>query len=143
MSDEHQFCTFHLGKFFFGVEVAKVQEVVRSQPTTPVPLAPPEISGLMNLRGQIVTTIDLRRRLGLPQRPADQAPMNVLISTGDGAVSFQVDQIEDVLTVNSDSVEPPPATLQAGVRRFIRGVSKQKDRLLLILDDAKAMDLAA
>ncbi|MBI5385504.1 MAG: chemotaxis protein CheW [Verrucomicrobia bacterium] len=141
--DQNQFCTFHVDQFFFGVEVSKVQEVVRQQALTRVPLAPREVSGLMNLRGQIVTAIDLHRRLGLPERSGGQPCMNVLISTEDGAVSLLVDRIEDVLSVEPDSVEPAPETLQVELRRFIRGVSKQKDRLLLILDDAKAMDLSA
>lgn len=142
MKDEQQFCTFSVDGFFFGVPVARVQEVVRHQDITPVPLSPPEISGLINLRGQIITAIDLRRRLGLPDRPAGQQPNNVLIHAADGSVSFLVDQIEDVLSVPLDSLEPPPATLQESLRRFLRGVSKQQDRLLLWLDEAKAMDLA-
>ena len=143
MSESKQYCTFHVDRYFFGVAVEKVQEVVRHQETTRVPLAPAEVSGLINLRGQIVTTINLRQRLGLTPRDDQNAPMNVLISTGEGAVSFQVDQIEDVLTVEPESVEAPPATLHGGVRRFLRGVSKQKDRLLLLLDDVKAMELGA
>ena len=142
MSDERQFCTFRVDQYFLGVEVAHVQEVVRHQTITRVPLAAPEISGLINLRGQIVTTIDLRRRLGLAERTAAWHPINVLISTSVGAASFQVDQIEDVMTVDSSSIEAPPVTLQAGIRRLIRGVSKQRDRLLLLLDEGKAMDLA-
>jgi purine-binding chemotaxis protein CheW len=143
MTQETQFCTFHVDRYFFGVEVAKVQEVVRHQETTPVPLAAPEITGLINLRGQIVTTLNLRRRLGLPPRTDAALPMNVLISTGDGAVSFQVDQIEDVLSVSPDTVEVPPATMDENVRRVLHGVSKQKGRLLLLLDETKAMGLAS
>jgi purine-binding chemotaxis protein CheW len=142
-SGSHQYCTFQIGDFFFGVEVTRVQEVVRFQPLTRVPLAPREVSGLINLRGQIITTIDLRRRLRLPDRAGDERPTNLLISTPEGAVSFQVDQIEDVISVDPASVEAPPEMLAAEVRRCLLGVSKQRGRLLLLLDEARAMELVA
>jgi purine-binding chemotaxis protein CheW len=121
--------------------VTRVQEVVRHQPLTRVPLAPREVSGLINLRGQIVTTIDLRRRLRLPDRAPDARPTNLLVSTPEGAVSLQVDQIEDVIDVDPESIEPPPEMLAAELRRCLSGVSKQRQRLLLILDEARAMEL--
>ena len=143
MSESRQYCTFQAGGFFFGVDVTRVQEVVRFQALTHVPLAPPEVCGLINLRGQIITTIDLRRRLGLPDRAPDAQPTNLLITTPEGAVSLQVDQIEDVIAVEAGSIEPPPEMMAAGVRRCIAGVSKQRDRLLLILDEVRALDLVA
>ena len=135
------YCTFTVDRFFFGVAVDQVQEVIRHQRMTRVPLAAPEISGLINLRGQIVTAIDLRRRLGLPPAPADSHTMSVLIKTPDGAISLQVDQIEDVLEVADDTIELPPETLQGQVRQLITGASKLKRRLLLLLDTAKTIDL--
>jgi len=143
MSPDRLYCTFQAGGFFFGVDVTRVQEVVRFQPLTHVPLAPPEVCGLINLRGQIITTIDLRRRLGLPDRTPDAQPTNLLITTPEGAVSLQVDQIEDVIAVEAATIEPPPEMLAVGVRRCLAGVSKQRDRLLLILDEARTLDLAA
>jgi purine-binding chemotaxis protein CheW len=137
-----QFCTFHVGGHFFGVDVTHVQEVVRFQPLTRVPLAPREVSGLINLRGQIITTIDLRRRLRLPDRAADARPTNVLISTPEGAVSLQVDLVGDVIDVDPASIEPPPEMLAADLRRCIAGVSQQRDRLLLILDEGRTLNLA-
>ncbi|HEY1190289.1 MAG TPA: chemotaxis protein CheW, partial [Gemmata sp.] len=111
MADECQFCTFSLAGYFFGVEVLKVREVTRAQPMTRVPLAHPVVRGLINLRGQIVTALDLRRRLELPERPADQEPVNVVLSTDDGAVSLLVDEIGDILTLPGDAFERPPETL--------------------------------
>jgi len=143
MASERQYCTFQVGDFFFGVDVTRVQEVVRYQAMTRVPLAPSEVSGLINLRGQIITTIDLRRRLRLPDRGAEARPINLLISTPEGAVSFQVDLIEDVIDVDPASIEPAPEMIEPGVRCCIAGVSKQRDRLLLILDEARAMELVA
>ena len=141
MSDAKQYCSFHVGDMFFGVEVKEIQEVIRYQRMTAVPLAPAEVAGLINLRGQIVTAIDLRRRLGVADRAADQRPMNVVVRTDDGAVSLLVDDIGDVLEVDAASFEQAPDTLDETHRTLIRGVHKLDGRLLLILDTAKAIDL--
>jgi purine-binding chemotaxis protein CheW len=143
MDGQRQFCTFHLDKFLFGIEVKKVQEVIRSLEFTRVPLAPDVVSGLINLRGQIVTAVDLRRRLELPLRPSTQRPMNVVINTGDGAVSLLVDAIGSVLMVDEESFEKPPETLTGVARELILGTYKLKDRLLLALDIDKAIEGAS
>src|SRR3990170_777201 len=88
MADVKQFATFYLDKLLFGVEVEKVQEVIRYQEMTRVPLAASVVTGLINLRGQIVTALDLRRRLEMPQREGKRLPMNVVVRTGEEAVSF-------------------------------------------------------
>lgn len=143
MSDTKQYATFHLDGLFLGVEVQKVQEVIRYQPMTPVPLAPAMVQGLINLRGQIVTAVDLRRRLSLPPRAGDRRPMNVVVRSDDGAVSLLVDEIGDVVEVNDDTCERPPETLPESARELITGVCKLRDRLLLILDTARAVSLPA
>src|SRR5262245_66079306 len=99
---------------------------------TRVPLAPPVVRGLINLRGQIVTAIDLRRRLELSDRPADQVPLNVVVHTDDGAVSLLVDEIGDVLEVSEKRFERPPETLKGPARELIRGAYKLSGRLLLL-----------
>jgi len=137
-----QFSTFFVADLFFGVDVLHVQEVLRSQQMTSVPQAPGVIEGLINLRGQIVTAIDMRRRLGLPQRAGGQAPMNIVVRTLDGAVSLLVDEIGDVLDMDSSTYERPPQNLEPAARELIRGVYKMKDRLLLVLDEEKTVDLA-
>lgn len=142
MASHQQFCSFFLDGLFFGVEVDKVQEVIRFQETTPVPLAPEVIGGLINLRGQIVTALDLRRRLQLHDRPEGQHPMNVVVRTDDGVVSLLVDEIGDVVDVESDEFEPPPDTLDSGAREAIRGAFKLKDRLMLLLDTECVMRVA-
>ncbi len=139
MTETSQFCTFYLDGYFFGVDVLTVQEVIRYQQMTRVPLASGVVSGLINLRGQIVTALDLRRQLELRDRPADQVPMNVVVQTDDGAVSLLVDEIGDVLEVDEQSFERPPETIQGPIRELIRGVYKLKDSLLLILDTDKAL----
>jgi purine-binding chemotaxis protein CheW len=141
MMTHQQFATFFVDRLFFGVEVLKVQEVIRYQEMTRVPLAPPEIRGLINLRGQIVTALDLRRRLDLSPRHAEQLPMNVVVRTDDGAVSLLVDEIGDVVEVSDESFERPPETIHGVARELIRGVYKLKERLLLILDTEKTVVL--
>lgn len=119
----------------------EVQEVIRWQVMTRVPLAPPAVSGLINLRGQIVTAVDLRRRLGLPDRANGVDPMNVVVRTVDGVVSLQVDEIGDVLDVPAEAFEPPPETLDERTRGLIRGVYKLPGRLLLVLDTEQVLNL--
>jgi purine-binding chemotaxis protein CheW len=136
-----QFSTFFVADLFFGVDVLHVQEVLRYQPMTPVPQAPEVIEGLINLRGQIVTAIDMRKRLRLPTRPGDKTPMNMVVRTSDGAVSLLVDEIGDVLDMDQATYERPPENLDAEARDLVRGVYKLKDRLLLVLDEERTVDL--
>src|SRR6202167_1166178 len=137
-----QFSTFFVADLFFGVDVLRVQEVLRFQQMTRVPQAPEVIEGLINLRGQIVTAIDMRRRLKLPPRAGNQAPMNMVVRTDEGAVSLLVDEIGDVLDVDQSSYERPPENLDPAARELIRGVYKLKGRLLLVLDEERTVDLA-
>jgi purine-binding chemotaxis protein CheW len=141
MTNTKQFCTFFVNGLFFGVEVLKVQEVIRYQVMTRVPLAPPTIQGLINLRGQIVTAIDLRRRLELQPRDPDQLPMNVVVRSDDGAVSLLVDEIGDVVEIQDDIYERPPETLKGVARDLVQGVYKLKERLLLVLDTERTVSL--
>ena len=143
MNDERQLATFYLDGLLFGIEVNKVQEVIRYQEMTHVPLAHTVVRGLINLRGQIVTALDLRRRLNFKDRSVDQLPMNVVVRTGEEAVSLLVDEIGDVLDVEEESFERPPETLQGEARDLIRGAYKLKDRLLLVLNTDKVVNLAA
>jgi len=141
LADLHQYCTFTLDGQYFGLDVLKVQEIIRYQEMARVPLAPPAVRGLINLRGQIVTAIDLRRRLELRDRPADEVPLNVVVTTDDGAVSLLVDEIGDVLEVSDELFERPPETLQGTARELILGAYKLPGRLLLILDVERAVQV--
>ena len=129
-----QYSTFHVGHLFFGIEVLKVQEVLRYQEMTPVPSAPSVIEGLMNLRGQIVTAIDMRRRLNLAPRKDAKTPMNVVVRSDDGPVSLLVDEIGDVVEAPNDNYERPPDTMPPETRELIDGVYKLEGRLLLVLN---------
>ncbi len=129
-----QFCTFYLDKLFFGVEVEKVQEVIRYQTMTRVPRAPEVIGGLINLRGQIVTAIDLRKRLEMGPRPPERKPMNVVVRTEEGAVSLLVDEIGDVVEVSPATFETAPETLSGLARKLTCGVYKLDRQLLHSVD---------
>jgi purine-binding chemotaxis protein CheW len=139
MSDSQQFCTFRVDGHFLGVEVERVQEVIRYHEMTKVPLAAPAVSGLINLRGQIVTAVDLRRCLGMPERPEGKLPMNVVVRANDRAVSLLVDEIGDVVDVPADSFERPPTTVDRVDRALFTGVYKLEDKLLLVLDTERAI----
>jgi len=141
MAGEQQLCTFYAGGLYFGLDVREVQEVLQYQDMVRVPLASNVVRGLINLRGQIVTAIDLRRRLDLPERDADVDPMNVVVRSDDGAVSLLVDEIGDVLEVDERSFERAPETLRGRMRDLVEGVYKLDGELLLVLDAQKAIDL--
>ena len=134
-----QFCTFHLGDLFMGVDVQCVQEVIRFQEMTSVPLAHDAIRGLINLRGQIVTAIDLREQLDLPPFEDENPPMNVVIRTEDGVASLLVDEIGDVLEISDERFEVPPETIRGAAKRLVSGVIKLEGQLMLVLDPAKAI----
>ncbi len=136
-----QYSTFDVAGLYFGIDVLQVQEVLRYQAMTPVPLAPAVIEGLINLRGQIVTAVDVRRRLGLPPRAGGETAMNVVVRTEDGAVSLLVDEIGDVVEVEASSLERPPENLDPAIRDLVLGIHKLKNRLLLVLDTAQTLNL--
>lgn len=143
MAENRQFCTFYVNDILFGVEVLDVQEVLRYQEMTEVPLAASEVSGLINLRGQIITAIDLRTRMNLPPREQGRKPMNVVIRTDNDVLSFLVDSIGDVLEVSDENFENAPDTIDHATRELVSGVYKLEGRLMMVLDAAKAAQLSA
>jgi purine-binding chemotaxis protein CheW len=140
---QQQFCTFYVQGLMYGVEVETVQEVIRHLDMTGVPLAPDVVAGLINLRGQIVTAIDLRRRLGVGDRREGELPMNVVVRTADGAVSLLVDEIGDVVEVEEKDFEETPNSLPSTSRELIRGVYKLNKELLLVLNTQRSVNLSA
>jgi purine-binding chemotaxis protein CheW len=136
-----QLSTFHVGKYLFGVDVSLVQEVVRLQQMTPVPLAAPEIAGLINLRGEVLTAIDLRARLGLPPAEGGREPVNVVVRVDDEPVSMLVDEIGGVLEVSQVPFEQTPSTVDERVRDLLLGAYTLPDRLLLALNAKQVLDV--
>jgi purine-binding chemotaxis protein CheW len=144
---DSQYCTFWVAGLFFGVSVAAVQEVLRYQELTAVPTGPEAVHGLINLRGQIVTALDLRCRLGLPPREEGVLPMNVIVRSRGEVVSLLVDDIGDVITVDTRTggltLEAAPANVPSVVRDVVTGVLALPDSILLVLDADRAADVPA
>ena len=131
--------TFTLEGRAYGVRVQAVQEVLRGLPRTRIPLATRTLAGLINLRGQVLTAIDLREQLGLPPRSEGEEPMVVVIRVGTEPVSLLVDTIGAVVDVDPDTFEQPPDTLTGSARDLIIGAYKLPGRLLLALDVDRAV----
>jgi purine-binding chemotaxis protein CheW len=134
------YCTFYVAELFVGIDVQQVQEVLREQPMTTIPLAPATVAGLINLRGQIVTAIDLRTRLGLPPLDAAIRPANVVVRDREAAVSLLVDRICDVIEVDEQLREPPPLTVREEFRPLLSGAYKLPGQMLLVLDYPRLLD---
>jgi purine-binding chemotaxis protein CheW len=131
--------TFTLDGATYGVDVDAVQEVLRGLPHTRIPLAPGALAGLINLRGQVLTAIDLREQLGRPPRTEGVEPMLVVIRVAGEPAALLVDSIGSVVDVEADQFEPPPDTLTGPSRDLILGAYKLDDRLLLALDVDQAV----
>ncbi len=137
-----RYCTFHVKGMTIGLDVGTVREVVRLSSITPVPLTAPEIRGLINLRGDIVTAIDLGVRFGFaPVEIEEDQLTHVIIADNLGLLSLVVDRAGDVVEVDRDRYEAPPDTLRGEARKLIRGAFKLPDRLLLDLDLAHVIDV--
>lgn len=117
-----------------GVAVLVVRDVLGSQTITPIPLAPPEIGGAMNLRGRIVTAVDLRRRLGLPPRPEEAKPMSVVVEQGGELYAMLADAVGEVVPLSAEDRAPNPPTLDPMWRDVSRGVHRRDGQLLILLD---------
>ena len=129
-----QYATFWLADALYGIEVERVREVLRQQDITHVPLAPTTVAGLINLRGQVVTTIDLRERLDLRHDDGDEQPMLVVVLVAGESIALLVDRIGGVVDVADEQFEPPPDTLIGPARDLVRGAYKLEAQLLLSLD---------
>jgi len=141
MSADRQLCTFMLDGLCLGIDVREVQEVMTHHEMTRVPRAAAVIRGLINLRGQIVPALDLRRRLKLNEAPVGWEPVSVVVHSSDGPVSLLVDEIGDVVPVAEENFERRPETLTGVARELIQGAYKLEDQLLLVLDTARVLQL--
>lgn len=165
---EQQICTFFLNGIYFGIDVKHIQEVIRPQAMTRVPLASADICGLINLRGQIITVIDLQRRLEMSEPERGREPLsgrggeesaslmlhqfssklvnepqgfNIIICCDDEIVSLLVDRVGDVLEFPQHTFQPPPATLKGRMRQMLAGAYQLQNGFLLILDTEKILNI--
>ncbi len=137
---DHQYVSFWIGDQLLGVPVRVVQEVLNPQEIARIPRARPEISGLLNLRGQIVTAVNLRRRLQLPDLEDGRESINVVVLHKGEPFSILADEVGDVITVSEDTFENVPPTLDARWRSVTTGVYRMEKRLLVVVDVAAILD---
>ena len=133
--------TFHVGSVLCGAEVECVQEVLRNQELTPIPLAAAATPGLLHLRGQILTAIDLRSVFALPGRDAGAKPVCVIVRQGESAASLLADRIGEVMEVGADAIKSPPTHWQGPMQEYSRGVVDRSDQLLLLLDATRILEI--
>lgn len=134
MAEDRLFCTFRLDNHLFGIDIAEVQEVLRSQEITRVPLAAPAVRGVINLRGRIIPAVDLRRCFEMEAFPPDRTPAHVVIrGAGAAAASLLVDEIGDVVDTTSAAYAVTPPTLRGRARDLLVGVYKLQGEILLVL----------
>ncbi len=133
-----QLATFTIGGARYGIDVLGVRETLRTQERTPVPLAGEGVAGLVNLRGEVVLSMDLRPRLGLEPLAEDAEPMMVVVQVDGEPMSLLVDEVGDVIEVEDSQFETPPDTLPPALRELIVGAYKLPAGLLLALDVERA-----
>jgi purine-binding chemotaxis protein CheW len=131
--ENRDYVTMSIGGQLFGIPVLKVQDVLGTQTITRVPLAPVEVAGSLNLRGRIVTAVDVRLRLGLPKRDADKAAMSVVVEHENELYSLLVDSVGEVLSLESRDYQRNPPTLNPRLREFSDGIYRLNDSLLVVL----------
>lgn len=140
MTESQQYCTFLVCDQCFGIPVEDVREVLSSQHITPVPLSPEPIEGLMNIRGHIITALEMRAVLGLPEPTEQSDQMNVVVSCATGEAALVVDEISDIVSLDPDSLEPVPATVSPRLASLVPGVFALENTLLLALDASRLLD---
>lgn len=138
--EKKDFVTFTIADQLFGLPVLLVQDVLSSYQITRIPLAPPEITGSLNLRGRVVTAIDVRIRLGLKPRPKGADSMSIVAETDGELYSLMVDSVGEVLPLSTNNFERNPPTLDAKLRAFSYGIYRLEKGLLVVLDVKRLLD---
>ena len=149
--DERQLVVFQLGAELYGVEIARVHEIIRLQAITRVPRAPAFVEGIINLRGKVIPVVDLRRRFGLPTAEHTRASRIVVVEIGDQVVGLIVDAVSEVLRIAGATVEPPSPVVAGPESEYLHGIAKLPERLVMLLDldrvlareERRALDVAA
>jgi len=129
-----QLVSFVIENEEFGIDILKVQEIIRPVDITRVPNAPSFVEGVINLRGRIVPVVDMRKRFNLPDREQDQHTRIVVVELTDKVVGFIMDAVKEVIRVDRSVIEPPPELAIGIDTHYIKGVAKLEDRLLILLD---------
>ena len=143
LTDEYEpgadYLIIHLNDQIFGIPVLQIQDVLRDMNFTKVPLAPAQVSGAMNLRGRIVTAINVRRSLGLPEFEGDGKSLSVVVELDNELYSLIIDKVGDVVTIKDKNIDANPATMESIWRNISTGIYKTENNLILILDVPKLL----
>jgi len=139
--ETREYVTLTIAGQWFGIPVLTVQDVLGPRDVARIPLADPVIAGSINLRGRIVTVIDMRKRLGLPPRPADKPGMNVVVEHGGNLYSLLIDAVGEVMEAPGDKYEKNPATIDPLWRDFSEGIYRLKNQLLIVLNVEKLFEV--
>ncbi|HTY35594.1 MAG TPA: chemotaxis protein CheW [Bacteroidota bacterium] len=134
-----QLVSFKMGDEEFGIDILKVQEIIRMTDVTRVPNAPPHVEGIINLRGKVIPVIDLRSRLGMAPKEHDRRTRTVVVEVGGKVVGFVVDSMSEVLRIPRSLTEPPPSVVAGIDADYITAIGKLDDRLLTLLDIEKVL----
>ncbi|MBX3521376.1 MAG: chemotaxis protein CheW [Xanthobacteraceae bacterium] len=137
---ETEFVTAWIADQLFGIPITRVHDVFEAERVTRVPLAPSEISGVLNLRGRVVTALDMRKRLGLPPREAAEKRMAIGIDHDGEAYGLLVDSMGEVLKLSSAALDAAPINLQKNWAAICSGIYRLEDRLMVVLDVDKILD---
>lgn len=134
-----QFVGFRLDDADYGIGITKIREIILMKPITRLPQVPPSIEGLINLRGTVIPLVNLRKRFGLAARPFDDETRTIVVSVRDRTIGFIVDEVTQVIRVAADQVQPVPIAMTAAARRYIAGLARLDERLVIILDIDKLL----
>ena len=140
--DAKEFATMSIAGQLFGIPVLQVQDVLGPQQIARIPMAPPCVAGVLNLRGRIVTAIDVRRRLGMPKSETPGTEMSIVVEYNGELYSLLVDEVGEVMVCRTDSIGPNPPTLDPVWQEISKGIVQLEDRLLVILHVQRLFDLA-
>jgi len=135
---EEQIVVFKLGGEDYGIEINQVREIIRKREITPVPRQPDYVEGVINVRGTIIPVINLKKRFGLPDDPSTQ-PHTIIVESGEGLVGILVDSVSEVIRVPQDRIHHPPSVSMEANSRYLRGICRVGDRLLIYLDVKKVV----
>lgn len=138
-NEEVQLVAFRLSNEEYGVSITQVQEIIRRSEPTRIPQTPPFVEGVINLRGNLIPIIDLKKRFKLPESETDDNTRIVIVEVEDQTVGIIVDAVSEVLRLTTDAIEPPPPGVATIEAEYLKGVGKIEDRLLILLDIDKLL----
>ena len=135
-----QFVGFRIGEEDYAIAITKIQEIILMKPITRLPQVPDSIEGLINLRGNVTPVVNLRKRFGLAARDFDDETRTVVVNTRDKTIGCVVDEVTQVMRVSADQIQPVPVSVSGLSRRFISGIARLEERLLIVLDIDRLFD---